>query len=149
MSQQLDQALSQKSEKEQHLWAMRHTAEHLLHQAVKELFPNILLAMGPATDEGFYFDFDSSPSEDKKVVVSESDFPKIEKRIRELIKKNLPMVRQEVSPEEARKLFSNNPYKMEWVDEIEKRGEKVSIYWTGEPDAKGSMVDLCSGTHVA
>ena len=149
MSQQLDQALSQKSEKEQRLWAMRHTAEHLLHQAVKELYPDIVLAMGPATDEGFYFDFDSTPSKDKKVVVSELDFPKIEKRIRELIKKNLPMIQNEITTTEARQRFANNPYKLEWVDEIEKRGEKVTIYWTGEPEEKGSMVDLCSGPHVA
>lgn len=149
MSQHLDKALSRKSSEEQQLWAMRHTAEHVLHQAVKELYPDVLLAMGPATDEGFYFDFDSTPSEDKKVVISEHDFPKIEKRMREIIKKNLPMLRKEISPAEARELFANNPYKLEWVDEIEKRAENVTIYWTGEPGEKGSMVDLCSGPHIA
>jgi len=149
MSQQLDQALSQKSVEEQHLWALRHTTEHVLHQAVKELYPDILLAMGPATDEGFYFDFDGSADPEKKIVISELDFPKIEKKIWSLINKNLPMIQQEISPAEARALFANNPYKLEWVDEIEQRGEKVSIYWTGEPHQPSSMVDLCSGPHLA
>src|SRR5688572_28527960 len=148
MSQKLDQALGQKSAEQQQLWALRHTAEHVLHQAVKELYPEILLAMGPATEDGFYFDFDNSPSPDKKTIISEADFPKIEKRMKELIKKNLPLIRQEVSPEEARKLFGENPYKAEWIDEIEKRGEKVTVYWTGEPGGKDSMVDLCSGPHA-
>jgi threonyl-tRNA synthetase len=58
------------------------------------------------------------------------------------------MIRQEVSVDEARGLFGANPYKMEWVDEIEKRGEKVTIYWTGQPGEKGSMVDLCGGPHA-
>jgi threonyl-tRNA synthetase len=149
MSHKLDEALSHKSAEEQHLWALRHTTEHILHQAVKELYPGILLAMGPATEDGFYFDFDNSPENGEKIIISDANFPKIEKRMREIIKKNLPLNRQEISVEEARKLFSDNPYKMEWVDEIEKRGEKVTIYWTGEPDVKGSMVDLCGGPHVA
>src|SRR6185369_14679319 len=148
MSQKLDEALSHKSVDEQQLWAVRHTAEHVLHQAVKELYPDILLAMGPATEDGFYFDFDGTPSPDVKVIISEANFPKIEKRMREIIKRNLPMICEEVSPAEARKLFGNNPYKMEWVDEIEKRGEKVTVYWTGKPNEKGSMVDLCSGPHA-
>lgn len=149
MSQKLDEALSRKSVDAQQLWAVRHTTEHVLHQAVKELYPDVLLAMGPATEDGFYFDFDNTPREDVKVVISESDFPKIEKRMREIIKRNLPMIRQEITPAEARELFGNNPYKIEWIDEIEKRGEKVTIYWTGEPNQKGSMVDLCSGPHAA
>jgi len=148
MSQKLDEALRQKSVDEQQLWAVRHTTEHVLHQAAKELYPQIHLAMGPATDDGFYFDFDGTPSADVKVVISESDFPKIEKRMREIIKRNLPMLREEISVEEARKLFADNPYKMEWVDEIEQRGEKVTIYWTGKPGDKGSMVDLCGGPHA-
>lgn len=149
MSQKLNEALRQKSADQQQLWAVRHTTEHVLHQAVKELYPQVLLAMGPATDDGFYFDFDSTPSEDVKIVISEANFPKIEKRMREIIKRDLPMICQEIDPSEARKMFADNPYKLEWVDEIEKRGEKVTIYWTGKPGEKGSMVDLCSGPHAA
>ena len=62
MSQQLDEKFSKLSLEQQNLYKIRHTAEHVLHQAVKQLYPQIHLAMGPATDEGFYFDFDPSPN---------------------------------------------------------------------------------------
>ena len=82
------------------LQAMRHSAEHIMHQAVKELFPKVHLAMGPATEDGFYNDFD--PASYK---ISESDFPKIEKRMKEIIDLDLPITKMEVSEKEARKLF--------------------------------------------
>lgn len=148
MSQQLDEALAQKSAAEQARWALRHTAEHLLHQAIKELYPQVQLAMGPATEDGFYCDFDAAPDHSTKVTISEADFPKLEKRMRQLINKNLPMVRQQVPVSEARQLFADNPYKLEWVNQIEQRGEQVTVYWTGEPQQPGSMVDLCSGPHA-
>ncbi len=148
MSQILNEKLGKLTKDEQHLWALRHTAEHILHQAVKDLYPSILLAMGPATDEGFYFDFDHSPKGKTPVKISDEDLPRIEKRMQEIIDANLPMIREEVAPDEAAKLFAGNPYKMEWIDEIKKRGEKVTIYWTGEPHQPGSMVDLCGGPHV-
>lgn len=141
--------LENKSESEQYLLKLRHTAEHILHQAVKELYPSIHLAMGPATDEGFYFDFDSSPEGKEAVVISEADFPRIEERMSAIIKANLPLIRQEISVPEARELFAGNPYKQEWLDEIEAKGENVSVYWTGEVGKAGSMVDLCAGPHVA
>lgn len=131
------------------LWKLRHTAEHVLHQAVKELYPDVLLAMGPATEEGFYFDFDGTPSGAEEVKISEADFPKIEARMAEIIKKDLPLVRQEVSIEEARKMFAGNPYKQDWIDQIEQKGELVTVYWTGQPETPGSMVDLCAGPHAA
>ncbi len=141
--------LENKSESEQYLLKLRHTAEHVLHQAVKNLYPQIQLAMGPATDEGFYFDFDSSPEGAKSVTISEVDFPKIEKRMQQLIAANLPLTRSEISPAEARELFKGNPYKLEWIDAIEAKGELVTIYWTGKQGEKNSMVDLCAGPHVA
>jgi len=148
-----------KAESDQYLLKLRHTAEHVLHQAVKELYPSIHLAMGPATDEGFYFDFDGSPENPtvsegsekpagEKIVISEADFPKIEKRMTRIIQANLPLGRQEISLAEARELFKDNPYKLSWLDEIEAKGEKVSVYWTGTPGEKNSMVDLCAGPHV-
>src|SRR3989344_5761673 len=143
MSQQLDTKLQKLSPEALELWKLRHTAEHVLHQAVKELYPKIHLAMGPATDDGFYFDFD--PQTEK---ISETDFPRIEQRMREIINKNLPLIRQEISKTAAKKLFKDNPYKLEWLDLIKDRNEKVTIYWTGEPDKPGSMVDLCAGPHV-
>ncbi len=131
-----------------HLYKLRHSAEHVLHQAVKELYPSIHLAMGPATDDGFYFDFDSSPEGREAVTITEADFKSIEKRMRYIINKNLPITRHEISVDEARKLFADNPYKQEWIEKAEKLNEPITIYWTGEPNAKGSMVDLCAGPHV-
>lgn len=121
---------------------MRHSCEHVLHQAMVELFPGLKRAMGPATEEGFYHDFDYDGK------ISETDFPKIEKRMTEIIKKDLPFIKKEISIVEARKLFKNNQYKQEWLNEIEKKDEKATVYWTGEPDQTGSDVDLCSGPHV-
>ena len=126
----------------QDLLALRHSAEHVLHQAIKELYPSIRLAMGPATNEGFYCDFEGDN-------VTLANFDKIEKRMRELIKRNLPITRHEISVKEARELFIDNPYKLEWIDEIKGKGEKVTIYWTGKPGDSGSMVDLCKGPHVS
>ena len=124
-------------DKKDSLWAMRHSCEHVLHQVMVELFPGLKRAMGPATEEGFYHDFDYDGK------VSEEDFPKIEKRMAEIIKADLPIIKQEISIKEARKLFKGNPYKQDWVDQIEKRGEKATVYWTGKPGEKGSDVDLC------
>lgn len=150
MSQQLSKQELLDQEKSD-LYKLRHTAEHVLHQAVKELYPSIHLAMGPATDEGFYFDFDAFPDEEGReaVKISEEDFKKIEKKMWSIISKDLPLIRKVISVEEARKLFADNPYKQEWIDEIEKKGEQVTIYWTGEPGAEGSMVDLCAGPHAS
>jgi threonyl-tRNA synthetase len=120
------------------LWAMRHSAEHILHQAVVKLFPNIKPAMGPATDDGFYMDFES------EIKISENDFPKIEEEMKKIIKQNLPLIKKELTVNEARKLFKNNPYKQEWLDEIEKKDGKPTVYHTGE-----IFVDLCAGPHVA
>jgi threonyl-tRNA synthetase len=131
------------------LLAMRHSAEHVLHQAMKELYPRIHLAMGPATDEGYYFDFDATPDGREPVTVTVANFGKIEKRMSEIIKKNLPITRHEIDIAEARTLFADNPYKLEWLDAIEAKGEKATVYWTGEPNKPGSMVDLCKGPHVA
>src|SRR3972149_3599898 len=125
-------------DKDKNLKAMRHSAEHVLTQAVLKLYPGVLMAMGPATEEGFYFDFEYS----KKI--SEDDFPKIEAEMQKIVKENLPFKKEEMSTGEARKIFSNNPYKEEWLDEIEKRGEKATVYWTGD-----KFVDLCAGPHVA
>ncbi len=120
------------------LQAMRHSAEHVLHQAMEKLYPGLLAAMGPATAEGFYFDFD--PRGQK---ISETDFPKIEAEMRQIIKADLPIVRREISFSEAQKLFKHNPYKLEWLNNIKKKGEKAIVYATGK-----DFIDLCAGPHV-
>jgi len=129
--------------KKNDLLTMRHSCEHVLHQALTDLFPGLKRAMGPPTDEGYYHDFDYDGK------ISEEDFPRIEKRMKELIDADLPIVRQEISIKEARKLFKGNEYKLDWADQIEKRGEKATVYWVGKPGEKGSDVDLCKGPHVS
>lgn len=123
------------------LYKIRHSAEHILHQALLKLYPGQLFpAMGPATDEGFYIDFE--PLNDLKI--SEEDFPLIEVEITKIIKEKLPIVRTEITLDEAKKIFKDNPYKLEWLDSIKNRDEVISIYKTGH-----DFVDLCAGPHVA
>jgi len=122
----------------QDLEKMRHSCEHVLTQAMLRLYPGIKMAMGPATEEGFYFDFDPG-----SVKISEADFPKIEAKMAKIIKADLPIKREVVTVKKARSLFKGNPYKQEWLDEIEKRSEKPTLYRTGQ-----DFVDLCAGPHV-
>ncbi|UCF87322.1 MAG: threonine--tRNA ligase, partial [Nitrospiraceae bacterium] len=104
--------------------------------AVKELYPDIKLAIGPATAEGFYYDFDS-----EKTFTSE-DIPLIEKKMREIIKSDKPFIRKEISRKEAREMFQSmgEMYKVELIDEIE--DETLTVY---EED---NFIDLCRGPHV-
>ncbi|HIH41848.1 TPA: threonine--tRNA ligase [Candidatus Woesearchaeota archaeon] len=119
--------------------ALWHSAEHVLTHAMMNLWPGkIEMAMGPATEEGFYFDFDSS----KKF--TPDDFKKIEEEMAKLVNQDLPIVRKEISLDEAKKLFKGNKYKEEWLSEIKEKGEKVTVYWTGK-----DFVDLCRGPHVS
>lgn len=126
-----------KQKNSEKLKALRHTTEHVLTQAMLKLYPRLKMAMGPATEEGFYFDFDYDGK------ISEEDFPKIEKEMKEIIKQDFPLRREELSVAEAKKIFKENEYKQEWLDEIKERGEKATVYWTGD-----KFVDLCSGPHV-
>lgn len=122
------------------LQSLRHSAEHILTQAMERLYPNqFLMAMGPATDDGFYFDFE--PIGNFKI--NETDFPKIEAEMTKIVKENLPIVKKEISLDEAKKIFKDNPYKMEWLNSIKNRGEVISIYQTED-----EFVDLCAGPHV-
>jgi len=121
------------------LSTMRHSAEHVLAEAMYHLYPGVKMAMGPATKEGFYGDFDLPEG----VVLSTEDLPKIEEEMNKIIATRVPMTRKELSVAEARDLFKGNEYKQDWLNEIEARGENVSVYWTGD-----SFVDLCRGPHV-
>ncbi|OGM18438.1 threonine--tRNA ligase [Candidatus Woesebacteria bacterium RIFCSPHIGHO2_01_FULL_38_10] len=130
--------------KNEGLWTMRHSTEHVLTQAMLKLFPGLKMAMGPATDEGFYFDFDPSTNSGHVYKISEEDFPKIESEMQRIIKANLPIKRKVIPIKNARALFKGNEYKQEWLDEIENKGEKLTVFWTGK-----EFVDLCVGPHVA
>jgi len=126
-----------------HLFCLRHSTEHVLMQAMKQLGYKFFMAMGPATEEGFYFDFELLEGN-----ISEEDFPKIEAEMQKIIDKNLSITIKNISLKEGRELFEGNPYKQEWLDEIAKKGEDATIYWTGEPNDSNSFVDLCKGPHV-
>ncbi|MBI3887568.1 threonine--tRNA ligase [Candidatus Microgenomates bacterium] len=137
MSKVLDEKLEKMSSEEQKMWALRHTAEHVLHTALQNLYPKMLKAMGPATDEGYYHDFDL----DEKI--TEADFERIEKEMQRIIDMDLPVVQEYIDEKRANEIFEKNHYKMEWVNQIAQRGEKFSTYKIGDID-----LDLCSGPHV-
>jgi len=121
------------------LFKMRHSAEHVLAQALYNLYPGVKMAMGPAIEEGFYGDFEFPEG----VNLSNEDLPAIEAEMRKIINKNFPIKLEMASAAKASDLFKGNPYKQEWVQEIEKRGEQISLYWTGD-----EFVDICAGPHV-
>lgn len=137
MSEIKDENLNKLSQKEAKLWTMRHSAEHVLTQAMLILFPGLKMAMGPATKDGFYFDFESS----KKI--SEDDFEKIENEMEKIVKENFTFRKEVLSVDKARALFKSNQYKQEWLDEIEEKKQKATVYWTGK-----DFVDLCAGPHI-
>ncbi len=122
-----------KAEKLAHL---RHTLAHLLAAAVLEFWPDTKNTVGPAIDNGFYYDFDFTTP------VSEKDFPRIEKRMRELLKTWSEFTHKEVSEKEAHEFFKDNPYKLELISDIISRGEKITLYTCGK------FTDLCRGGHI-
>lgn len=115
---------------------LRHSLAHLLAAAVKELYPEALPAIGPAIENGFYYDFEF------KAPTSDADLPKIEKEMRKILKGWKEFEGHEVSEAEATEAFSGNPYKLELINEINQRGEKLTLY------ASGNFTDLCRGGHV-
>jgi threonyl-tRNA synthetase len=127
-----------KPEAREQLDAIRHSLAHLLATAVLDKDPGVKLAIGPATQHGFYYDFEFS----KGVSISLDDLPALEVHMEQSVEKELPFERIEVSAQEARKRFEDQPYKLELIDELEKKGEAISLYKTGD------FVDLCRGGHV-
>jgi threonyl-tRNA synthetase len=114
---------------------IRHSAAHVMAEAVLSLFPDAKFGIGPAIENGFYYDFELSRP------LTVDDIPAITDRMNQIIAQDLPFCREEVTKEEARQIFANQPYKMELIDEIPE--EKVSLY------RQGSFVDLCRGPHIA
>jgi len=113
---------------------MRHSASHIMAEAVQSIFPDAKFGIGPAIDNGFYYDFTLPRT------LTPDDLPVIESKMKEIISSDLPFSKEDVGKEEARKLFSDQPYKLELLDEIE--DDKVSIY------RQGAFIDLCRGPHV-
>jgi len=123
----------QKAEEEK-LETMRHSAAHVMAEAVLSIFPKARFGIGPAIADGFYYDFELPRP------LTTDDLPLIATKMDEIIAKSLPFIREEITKEEARKRFASQPYKLELIDEIQE--DKVSLY------RQGSFTDLCRGPHV-
>ncbi len=113
----------------------RHSMSHVLAKAIKSLYPGVKVAIGPAIENGFYYDFDN-------LTISPEDFAKIEDKMREIINKNEDFKRIVVSKQEAQKLFADEPYKLELIRDLP-ANETITVYYTGE-----DFYDLCRGPHV-
>lgn len=113
----------------------RHTLAHLLAAAVLEHYPDTKLTLGPAIDTGFYYDMEFSKP------LTDADLPKIEKTMKKLLSEWKEFTHKEVSVDEAREIFVKNPYKLELIEEIAEKGEKITLYTCGR------FTDLCRGGH--
>lgn len=120
------------------LYEIRHSLAHLLAIAALEYDPKAKLSVGPVTENGFYYDIDFPEGH----TPSPEDFKSFEKTMRKCINKKLDFVRKEVLVSDARTLFKDNPYKLAIINDIEKTGQTVSLYTTGD------FTDLCEGRHV-
>ena len=116
---------------------LRHSAAHLFAQAARRLFPDIHLGVGPAIQDGFYYDTDNEAGQ-----ISNEDLPRIEEEMKKIVKENFPSVREEVIKDEAREIFKNDPYKLELIEEHSEDAGGLTIYRQGE------YVDFCRGPHV-
>ncbi|MDR0677907.1 MAG: threonine--tRNA ligase [Holosporaceae bacterium] len=124
------------SEQEEALVVLRHSAAHLFAQAAKRLFPGIHLGVGPVIDTGFYYDTDRSEGQ-----ITDEDLPKIEDEMMKIVKENLPIIRKEVTRNEALELFKDDPYKVELINDLPEN-ELLTVY------SQGEFADLCRGAHV-
>ena len=121
--------------REERLERMRHSAAHIMAEAVQSLFPGAKFGIGPAIENGFYYDFELPRP------LTQEDMPIIESKMKEIIDADLPFIREEVSKEKARLLFATQPYKLELINELP--DAIVAIY------KQGSFTDLCRGPHIA
>lgn len=112
---------------------IRHSASHIMAEAVQSLFPDVKFGIGPAIENGFYYDFDIK-------TLTTDDLPKIEKKMRELVSKGLTFTKENISKEAARELFKDQPYKLELIEDL--NDGQITIY------RSGNFVDLCAGPHV-
>ncbi len=127
----------------QNLEHIRHTLAHLLAAAVKEMHPDAKPTIGPAIDDGFYYDFDFSPAgASGEGGPSDEDLPHLEAMMRKLLPDWTEFTHEEVSADEARKQFKGNPYKLELIGELEAKGETITLYTCG------GFTDLCRGGHA-
>lgn len=131
----MDAHNKEKVDHAEQLQRLRHSTAHLLAHAVMEIFPDTKLTIGPATEEGFFYD--SLPTRNFK----DEDLPILEQRMREIAARNLPLTHKEISKTEARALYKDNPFKLELIDNLP--GDTVGLA------TQGDFYDLCRGGHVA
>ncbi len=120
---------------DEQLQTLRHSASHVMAQAIKRLWPDVKLAIGPAIDNGFYYDFDAEHT------FTNDDLEKIEAEMKKIAKENLKIERFELPRDEALELMKDEPYKIELINDLPE-GETISFYKQGE------FTDLCAGPHV-
>ncbi len=132
---------------------IRHSLAHLLATATLDLYPDTLVSIGPAVENGFYYDMDFTQQ------LTEKDLEPLEKRMKEILREwkkaaakaqteeHKGFVCKNVSADEARALFTNNPYKIELINEIEAKGESITLYVSGE-GSEHAFTDLCRGGHI-
>ncbi|MGX7075865.1 threonine--tRNA ligase [Globicatella sanguinis] len=120
---------------EEALEILRHSTAHLMAHAMTRLFPGVHFGVGPAIESGFYYDTD------KEEQITEDDLPAIEKEMKKIISQNYPIVRREVSREEALEIFKNDPYKVELINDLP-ADEVITVY------TQEDFTDLCRGVHV-
>lgn len=123
--------------KSEHLDTLRHSLAHVMADAILKIYPGTKVAIGPSIDNGFYYDFEFP----KDVKVTPDDFEKIEKEMRRIISSGVKFVRSEISRDEALKLFADEPFKLEIINDLPD-GEVLSTFTSGD------FVDLCRGPHV-
>src|SRR5262245_38979440 len=132
---------------------LRHSTAHVMAQAVTQLFPGAKYSIGPAIENGFYYDFDLPDGR----TFSDDDLAAIEARMREIVKADQPFVRAEVTPEEALEIFADQPYKLEIIERVSGAGEGADDLDSGEVEVGATVsvyrntpdfVDLCKGPHV-
>src|SRR5438045_165739 len=114
---------------------LRHSTAHLLAAAVLRMWPDTKLTIGPSIENGFYYDFDFVNP------ISDTDLPKVEKKMADTLKDWEGFTHREVTEDEAKEFYKDNPYKLELIDEIVKKGEPITFYKAGR------FEDLCRGGH--
>ena len=132
------------SEKQEEVFKMRHTLSHVMAAAVKELYPTIQFGIGPAIDDGFYYDMEFGDTK-----ITEEDLAKIEKKMRGISQRKFTMVRSEKSRDEALSwaIAEKQPLKKELIEELPE-SEPISFYAVTAPDGTVVFEDLCKGPHV-
>jgi threonyl-tRNA synthetase len=122
--------------------SIRHSISHIVALATMERFPKVKFGIGPTIENGFYYDFDLKE-------INDEDLKNIEGRAKELLKQGLKFKKEIVTPAEAKKIFKDQPFKLELIDELKKQKKAISVYKTYDKSPKDPLfIDLCAGPHV-